>query len=75
MPKYIMSDGREFTNYQTSYTLDKNIQEKYKISNSHEYRLFLQKNTDKIMRDLNQRQDQCIVCPSCGEALKYSPNK
>lgn len=72
MPKFTMSDGRAFTDYHPSCTLNQLLQDKYKLSNSHEYRYFLQKNADKIRLDLAQcdPQQECTICPVCKQALE-----
>jgi hypothetical protein len=71
MPKYVMNDGREFTDYNASCILNNLIQTKYKITSSHNYREFLQKNSEKVMKDLadcNPKQG-CSICPVCQTAL------
>ena len=67
-----MSDGRAFTDYHPSCTLNQLLQEKYKLSNSHDYRYFLQKNADKIRMDLAlcEPQQECTICPVCRQALE-----
>lgn len=72
MPKYTMSDGREFTDYNAACLLNAMIQQKYKISNSHEYRQFLQNNADEVRKalaDCDVKRD-CKVCPVCQKALE-----
>lgn len=77
MPKFAMSDARAFTDYNPNCELNKMIQEKYKITNSHAYRQFLQKNADKII-EANSKIDEdtnCKFCPVCKTAIEYNPNK
>lgn len=71
MPKYVMNDGREFTDYNASCVLNNLIQTKYKISNSHEYREFLQKNSSQVMKDLADctPKQGCTLCPVCKSSL------
>lgn len=72
MPKYVMNDGREFTDYNASCILNNMIQKKYKLSNSHDYREFLQKNSQKVMKalaDCDMKQS-CELCPVCKKALE-----
>lgn len=69
MPKYVMSDGREFTDYKSSCTLNNFIQQKYGLTNSHDYRYFLQTNGNQIMKDLAQCDKVCTLCPVCAESL------
>jgi len=75
MPKFVMSDGRMFTDYQPSCDLNNYIQNKYQIKNSHEYRIFLQKNAEQIMKDMTQCNEgtECKICPICKEAIDYKP--
>jgi hypothetical protein len=70
MPRYTMSDGREFTDYNPSCELNRMLQNKYKVQNSHEYRYFLQKNAEKVMSELSKMDKQCVFCPVCNKALK-----
>jgi hypothetical protein len=76
MPKFVMSDGREFTDFQPSCTLNEMIQNKYNIKNSHEYRYFLQKNAEKVMKDLADcdTKQGCTLCPVCKQSLDLKDN-
>lgn len=75
MPKYTMSDGRTFTSYAPNCALNQYLQQKYKVSDSHVYRLFLQKNAEKLMKELQDCSSvgNCDVCPICNAALEYKP--
>ena len=45
-----MSDGRHFTTYVRSQKLDETYQKNNKLNlNEHQYRMFLQKNTDNVI--------------------------
>jgi len=68
MPKYIMSDGREFTDYASSCILNNIIQTKYNITNSYDYKHFLQKNSEQIMKELREC-DKSKSCPVCKKKL------
>lgn len=75
MPKYIMSDSRTFTNYQSSCIMEEFLQKKYNIKNSHDYRSFLQKNAEQIIKDLGDcdinKPDACkSLCPVCKTAVE-----
>jgi hypothetical protein len=71
MPRYTMSDGREFTDYNPSCELNRMLQNKYKVQNSHEYRYFLQKNAEKVISELSKMDKQtCVFCPVCKKALE-----
>lgn len=75
MPKYVMSDGREFTDYTPSCALNQMLQRKYKVEDAHKYRYFLQQNAERVMKDLadcDTKRD-CILCPVCKQALDYKP--
>ena len=71
MPKYIISDGRQFTDYTPSCILNHNLQHKYNIKNSHDFRSFLQKNSTKVMNALAvcDSEQSCSVCPVCKHSL------
>ena len=43
-----MADGRLFTDYRPNYELNRYIEEENKIKNTHDYRLFLERNGEKI---------------------------
>lgn len=75
MPKYIMSDGRVFTSYAPNCAVNQFIQQKYKVQDSHMYRLFLQQNAEKIMKELQDCSvtQKCDICPICNMALEYKP--
>lgn len=49
-----MSDGRNFTDYRSSYELNKHIIEKNKIANTHDFRMFLNRNGDNIIKENNK---------------------
>lgn len=71
-----MSDGREFTDYNTACLLNEMIQKKFNITNSHQYRQFLQTNSEdvkKALADCNT-QRSCKTCPVCLKSLEYKPN-
>lgn len=67
MPKYVMSDGRNFTDYNASCVLNQAMQKKYNTTNSHDYRFFLQQNADKVMLDMAdcKPDPDCLTCPVC----------
>ena len=67
-----MSDGRAFTDYHPSCTLNKLLQEQYQVGNLHDYRYFLQKNADKIRMDMArcEPQQEFTLCPVCKQALE-----
>lgn len=72
--KFAMSDGRSFTDYATSCRLNKFLQEKYDIKDSHDYRYFLQSNAKVLMQEFTKAAGtECKVCPDCQKALEYKP--
>lgn len=72
MPKFVMSDGRMFTDYTPSCELNKNIQQKYNIQNSHEYKKFLQHNGEKLINEMFKcvEEEDSKVCPVCKLNIK-----
>lgn len=70
-----MSDGRQFTDYQPSCSLNKILQDKFKVKNSHQYRLFLQQNAQELMKEFSKYDvdSPCRMCPVCKQALEYKP--
>lgn len=75
MPKYVMSDGRAFTNYAPNCELIRHIQRKYNLDN-HSLREYMQKNADTIKNDLFKPDAKTgsVTCPVCEAALAYKPN-
>jgi hypothetical protein len=75
MPKFIMSDGREFTDYQPSCALNQALQQKYNVKDVHQYRYYLQKNAEQVMKDLADcdTKRECALCPVCQQAVNYKP--
>lgn len=75
MPKFVMSDGRVFTDYNPNCELNAQIQKKYNVLNSHQYRAFLQANLDKVKNDIYgcHQENDCKLCPVCKKALEYKP--
>ena len=72
MPKFTMSDGRQFTDYNPSCELNKMIQEKFQIKDSHQYRQFLQNNTEDVKQYVNNLKEKvldCEICPVCNIAI------
>lgn len=76
--KYV-SYAREFTNYMPNCEINKNIQREHNVPSGHEYRYFLQRNAEMIMKHNLHCKDQvtnkmeCEFCPMCKDALNYKP--
>jgi predicted phosphoribosyltransferase len=70
-----MSDGREFTDYNAACVLNEMIQKKFNIKNSHQYRQFLQTNSEEVKKVLADchTQKECKKCPVCAAAIAYKP--
>jgi hypothetical protein len=51
------------------------LQTKFDVKNAHEYRYYLQRNAEKIMKDFQSSasHQECESCPVCGKALEYKP--
>ncbi len=65
-----MSDARSFTDYSTSCTLNKFLQDKYNLKDAHEYRYFLQNNAKVLMNNFGKTAGtDCKICPECKLAL------
>jgi len=45
-----MSDGRNFTDYRPNHEINKHIIDNNSITNMHNYRMFLSRNTDEIIK-------------------------
>jgi hypothetical protein len=77
MPKFVLEDGRAFTDYNPNCEINNAIQKKYKVTDSHEYRAFLQNNAEKLMKELSScyEKENCKVCPVCDQALNYNQNQ
>lgn len=74
--KFTMSDGRGVGQFWgPNCSLNATLQEKYAPNSSeHDYRLYLQRNAEKIMQDLAPSTDTKL-CPICQESLNYKPSK
>ena len=59
----LMDDGRNFTKYESTPTLDSAIKKSSNIKTNNDYRHFLQANADKIIK--NNQLDACNQCGSC----------
>ena len=62
-----MSDGRVFTSYKPNCESNEHMKKIYNIKNNNEYRMFLQKNAEKLlleMHDLSfkESQEECMHC-------------
>lgn len=74
--KYAMQDGRIYTDWRPSCSINYDLQKKYNIhDDTHEYRYFLQRNAKKIISDLKSKTGDCILCPVCSKAVSYKPKK
>ena len=60
-----MDDGRTFTDYRPSSTVDDMIRYSNNIMGSNEYRQFLIHNGTNIMKINNQYTESKVGCPSC----------
>lgn len=71
-----MSDGRAFTDYNASCISNAYLQQQYKVDNVHQYRYYLQQNSDKVRLDMVAclQQPDCAFCPVCKKALEYKPD-
>tara|TARA_Y100000768_G_scaffold386913_1_gene376524 strand:- start:3143 stop:3559 length:417 start_codon:yes stop_codon:yes gene_type:complete len=59
----LMSDGRNFSNYEASNLSDKKIKENINIKNNFQYRQYLQNNADSIIK--KNQENACYECSTC----------
>jgi hypothetical protein len=77
MPKFVSEDGRQFTDYSPSCSLNQFLQQKYNVTNSHEYRYFLQRHAEQVMKDMANcdPKSDCSFCPVCEKTLEWKPKR
>ena len=71
-----MADGRGVgQSYIPDCQLNYNLQEKYSVMDTNDYRYFLQHNFEKVKKDLGVtgNADLCKKCPVCQAALVWLP--
>jgi hypothetical protein len=66
----IMDDGRNYANWQPGGAINENIRKEHKIHSNWEYRRFLEKNADEIIK--GNQINACNDCCSC--PAKYGNN-
>ena len=59
----IMNDGRNYSSYQPGTVLDEKIKKQENIITNSDYRAYLQKNTDNIIK--TNQLNACNECSSC----------
>jgi hypothetical protein len=69
MPKFVMSDGRQFTDWTPSCELNNKLQKQFRVSNSHDYRYVLQKNAEQVIKQMVPTEEMTL-CPVCKQALE-----
>lgn len=67
----LMSDSRNFTNWNPACAINENLRRQYGISSNHEYRQFLMANADKLIEQ-NQRE-ACNQCGACERQFSQPP--
>jgi hypothetical protein len=60
-----MNDGRAFTDYRSSSSVDDMIRYSNNVMSNYEYRQFLIHNADKIMKVNNQYTSEKMGCTDC----------
>jgi hypothetical protein len=76
MGKFVAEDGRAFTDYKPSCTVNDKIKKNNNIKNSLEYRKFLQSNA-KLLMEINFKESVKTtkeVC-NCGECLELTKRR
>ena len=48
MVKFVSADGRAFTDYYPNCQMNRDIQEQYGLTNTYDFRQFLQRNADAL---------------------------
>lgn len=73
--KFVDASGRGIgESYIPNCSLNALIQDKYAPnSNEHQFRYALQRNAEKIMKDLSAVDKEFKLCPVCKKALEYKP--
>lgn len=73
--KYTMSDSRVFTSFLPNCELNTILQTKYKTSDIHAFRYYLQHNAQQVMNDTRIGVSGCTkTCPVCEASLSYKPS-
>jgi hypothetical protein len=67
-PVFNMSDGRHFTNYNSRCMQNDSLSKTGKVMNSYEYRIYLQKNAEKLM---SQNQELALNSNMCTPCFDY----
>ena len=76
--KFTDSSGRQFTSYEPNCQMYNNLQNKY-LPNSKpdDFRIYLQQNTDKLIKDFSQSNyaefNSEKNCPVCKTSLNWKP--
>lgn len=65
MPKFVLEDSRIFTDWRSNCQINMDIQKKYGITDSNQYRQFLHDNSDKLINDNNVFTSENPNCPVC----------
>lgn len=68
----LMSDGRFVTNYMDNDVFNQTIKKMNKIGNSHEYREFLQKNAETIIKRETESFLKKCSCNTEGKCVPLS---
>jgi hypothetical protein len=64
-PVYNMSDGRQFTDYNSRCVQNNAIAKDSKAMNSYDYRMYLQKNAKKLIesnKEIANNNNNCVPC-------------
>lgn len=70
--KNSMADGRAYTDYNPNCALNEHIKQKYGITSSTEFRLFLQRNACKIMGDQKKASEWTENAAGCSCSCNYA---
>lgn len=64
-PVFNMSDGRHFTNYNSRCVQNNNISKNGEVMNSYEYRMYLQKNAETLIKKNSEFALNDNMCEPC----------
>lgn len=77
-PVFNMDDGRHFTNYNSRCVQNDALSKTGQVMNSYEYRMYLQHNAEKLMKQneqFSEENNKCVPCFDFNEAGTMLPEQ